>query len=127
LVYGSTDAAYWLGMMYWDGRGGPQDRERAKYIWMWAAENKERKAVVKLEELGYDMGKERELAFGKAQAYESQRAQIRNPNERAEGGLAILFGLLLLSALAGDECQAYHRAQLLRSPLPSGSVPAKCQ
>ena len=125
-TFASTNAAYYLGLMYWDGRGGSQDKERAKYIWMWAAENKGRLSVVKLEELGYDMRKERELAFGEAQAYQTRRPQVRNQQESAEAGLAIVFGLLVLSALAHDECYDYRHAQLMGTPLPS-PIPEKCR
>lgn len=120
---GSTNAGYWLGMMHWDGRGGPEDRERAKYIWMWAAEHKDVMAAMKLQQLRYDAQKERELAFGQAKAYQSQ---AKSQSEKAEEGLAIVFGLLLLSALAKDDCEPYRRAQLVGSPLP-GPIPAHCQ
>lgn len=99
--------------MYWDGKGGPQDRERAKYIWMWAAENKDPLAVVKLEELGYDMKKERELAFDKAKVYKSQPADVRSESDKAAEGLAIVFGFWLLSVLSQDRCQQYRQAQLM--------------
>jgi hypothetical protein len=124
--YQNTGAAYHLGLMYWEGRGGSQDKQRAKYLWMWAAENKDGMAVVKLEELGFDMQKERELAFSKARAHQSQPAQIRGSNESAGEGLVILFGLLALRVLSRDECYDYRRAQLAGSPW-LGPVPEKCR
>jgi hypothetical protein len=123
----SAYCAYSLGTMYWDGRGGPQDKERAKYIWMWAAENGDRDAIVQLEKLGFDMRKERALAFDKAKAQQSQRPQqppqVRSQQGRAEEGLAILFGLWLAATVAKNyECQSQRQAQIMGGGTPSSDT-----
>ena len=117
----SAHAAYYLGMMYWDGRGGPQDRERAKYIWMWAAENRDRNAIVELEQRGYDMRKERELAFGEAKALPRPSASDAvTQQQKAEEGMAIVFGLWLAATVAKNyACQQEKQQQLMGSSASS--------
>ncbi|HZQ24851.1 MAG TPA: hypothetical protein VFA89_18835 [Terriglobales bacterium] len=113
---GSAHAAYYLGLMYWDGRGGPQDKERAKYIWMWAAENGDRNAIVELEQRGYDLRKERELAFGKAQSLPARQPapDASTQQQKAEEGMAIVFGLSFAAALAKNyTCQQERQQQLM--------------
>ena len=111
--HGDTYGAYLLGEMYWDGRGGSADRDRAKALWVWSAENGERSAVARLEGLGFNMQKERELAFGKAKA---PRTQQDDANDAAKGFMLVL-GALLVARLAHDinetpECREYRLANL---------------
>lgn len=112
----SAHAAYYLGMMYCEGRGGPQDRERAKYIWMWAAENHDRNAIVELENRGYDMRKEREIAFGEAKDLPTRPSALgpEAQRQKAEEGMAIIFGLWFAATLAKNyECQQEKQQQLM--------------
>lgn len=125
---GYTPAIFPLAQMYWDGRGGPQDKERAKYLWMWSVQNNDARSLSKLNALGFDPIKEREAAFAKAQS--KALATSGDHTKDAAEGAAMLFGLLLLGTMAqgseSPECQAYHRALLVGGGIPQGTVIPKC-
>lgn len=111
-------AAYRLGLMHWDGRGGPEDKDRAKYIWMWAAQNGDAESILQLRKLKYDLETERERALGVA---ESGRDQAAAQQRKAEEGLAIVFGLWFAASLAKNfTCQQERQQQLMQGGAASG-------
>jgi TPR repeat protein len=142
---GNADSACALAQLYWDGKGVPLDRERAKYIWMMAAQNQDpregagaRKSITKLEALGFDMQKERESAFKQARDFRDRRSMLTLNHPRsleqeksdAIEGAGLFFGLIFGETLArgpeSPECEAYHRMQLVGGTLPPGVMPPSC-